>query len=242
MRALSCLLCVALFMLSSGCGREAPKGSPTVTDMPEAPRAGDSGRETVSLPHPRTKGGLSLEETLNRRQSWRVFQDRPLTLEEVGQLLWAAGGMKADAASGATRTAPSAGGIYPLHFFLVCGNVEGLPAGVYRYEPSAHALEALSSGDRRKELARAAMGQVMVAEAPASLVITADYEWVEARYGERGWRYAHLDAGCASQNLALQAVSLGLGTVVVGAFDDDAVGRIVGETGTPLVIMPVGRP
>ncbi|MGQ9704920.1 MAG: nitroreductase family protein [Actinomycetota bacterium] len=104
--------------------------------------------------------------------------------------------MKVDAVSGAMRTAPSAGGIYPLRFFLVCGEVEGLPPGVYLYEPSSHALKGVSSGDRGEELARAVLGQGLVAEAPASLVFSADYEAVEARYGERGARYAHLDAGC----------------------------------------------
>ncbi len=235
MRYAICLLLFFSLCLSFGC----EKSKPTPT---EASRNEGLEGEKISLPQPKTKGGFSLEEILNRRESRRAFQRRPLTLEEVGQLLWAAGGRKVDAVSGATRTAPSAGGIYPLNLFLVCGEVEGLSAGVYRYEPSTHVLEEVSSGDKREELAQAALGQRFVAEAPASLLILVDYDRAAARYGERALRYSHMDAGCVSQNAALQAESLGLGTVVVGAFDDMAVENIVGEGGTPLAILPVGRP
>jgi SagB-type dehydrogenase family enzyme len=165
-------------------------------------------------------------------------------LEEVGQLLWAAGGKTIDGITGATRAYPSAGGIYPLEIYLVAGNVVGLAQGIYRYEWKTHTLGFMKKGDFREELTRAAWGQRMVAHAPVSIIFTAVYPRTTRRYGERGRiRYVPMDVGGAGQNVHLQAEALGLGTVIIGAFSDEAVKEILGvKNEVPLYIMPVGRP
>jgi len=195
---------------------------------------------TIRLPEPRAAGPTSIEEALRRRRSLREFGRAGLTLAEVAQLLWAAQGRTS---ADGRRTAPSAGALYPLEILLVAGRVDGLAPGVYRYRPSDHALEQTIQGDRRKALAEAALGQDWAASAPALLVVAAVHERTGRKYGARADRYVAIEAGAAAQNVALQAVALGLGSVVVGAFDDAEVARLAGLAAgeRPLAILPVGR-
>ncbi len=197
----------------------------------------------IALPEPRQSSDASLEETIFNRKSTRSFSGEPLALAEAGQLLWAAAGKTVDGVTGATRAYPSAGGIYPLDVYLVAGDVEGLEPGVYLYDWRGHSLELLREGDHRRELTRACLGQGMITAAPASFVFAADAGRTRARYGERGAsRYVSMDVGGAGQNLHLQAEALGQGAVIVGAFDDDAVRRVLGGIDRePLYVMPAGR-
>ena len=184
----------------------------------------------------------SVAEALYRRVSQRSYSDDALTLEQAATLLWAAGGLNIDGETGPTRTSPSAGGTYPLDFYLVAGNVQDLSPGIYRYDYLNHRLIPVADEDRRVELAEAALGQQFIAEAPASIVFVAYFERSTGRYGERGERYVYMDTGYASQSLHLQAVELDLGTVAIGAFDDAEVSAVLETDGAPLKIMPVGSP
>lgn len=197
--------------------------------------------DRIALPTPRYDSATSVEQALLKRRSVREYGKQPLTLAELGQLLWAAQGIT-DLAG--FRTAPSAGALYPMEVYAVVGNVTGLTAGVYKYRPAAHALERTATGNRLAELSKAALGQAAVRDAPVVLVLAAVYERTTQKYGERGIRYVHMEAGHVSQNVYLQAVSLGLGTVTIGAFYDDEVKKVVGLTDNeqPLYLMPVGRP
>lgn len=202
--------------------------------MPQAPA-------TVSLPSPRLESGCSVERALHARRTIREFRDQAITLGELSQLLWAAQGVTSP---GGFRTAPSAGALYPLEVSLVVGNVEGLGAGIYRYAPETHQLTQAASGDVRSSLASAALRQDWFEASAAVLVFAAVEQRTTRKYGTRGIRYVHIEVGHAAQNVALQAVCLGLATAVVGAFDDARVGQLMklppGEQ--PLYLMPVGRP
>ena len=164
-----------------------------------------------------------------------------VVLAAAGQLLWAAQGVTSSAGE---RTAPSAGALYPLEVYLVAGSVDVLPAGVYRYRPQKHALRVHLAGDRRRELGEAALGQTAVSKAPAVLVVVALYARTARKYGVRAERYVHIEAGHVAQNVYLQAQVLGLGTVIVGAFEDDAVRSALElpQTESPLALLPVGTP
>jgi len=201
-----------------------------------------SGREadTLALPQPRRASQVSVEEALARRRSVRQYPDEPLTLAEVSQLLWAAQGITSERGY---RTAPSAGALYPLEVYVVAGNVADLPDGIYRYRSSVHGLIKVAEGDKRGDLCAAARGQASVRDAAAVIVFAAVYERTTAKYGERGIRYVHIEVGHAAQNVFLQAVALDLGAVVVGAFSDEAVKRVVNmnENEQPLYLMPVGK-
>jgi SagB-type dehydrogenase family enzyme len=194
----------------------------------------------IALPRPVRDGSLSVERALLGRRSVREFSATPLTTAEVGQLLWAAQGI-----SGAgLRTAPSAGATYPLEVVLVAGEIDGVPTGVYRYRSLDHSLALLARGDRRADVAAAALVQTWLAQAPALLLVSAVLERTAARYGRRARRYVDQEVGCAAENVALQAVALGLGTTMVGAFDDAGLARVIGlQPGEePLCLLPVGRP
>jgi SagB-type dehydrogenase family enzyme len=187
------------------------------------------------------RSASAFEANLRARRSVREFSSTPLSLATVGQLLWAAQGVTSAAGE---RTAPSAGALYPLEIYLVAGNVDGITPGVYRYTPRGHALRFHLGGDRRRELARAALGQSAIAGAAAILVIVAVYGRTSAKYGSRAKRYVHIEVGHVGQNVYLQAHSLGLGTVIIGAFADDRVHELLelpkGEV--PLALLPVGTP
>lgn len=195
----------------------------------------------VALPPPDTRGGLPLSQALASRRSVRRFGAQSLVLAAVSQLLWAAQGITA---AGGRRTAPSAGALYPIELHLVALRVEGLIAGAYRYLPASHALQGSDAEVTGTALQQAARGQTAVGAAAAVLVVTAVEARTAGKYGARAGRYIAFEAGAASQNLALQVAALGLGTVVIGAFDDAALTRLLrlpqGEQ--PIVLMPIGLP
>lgn len=186
------------------------------------------------LSPPRATGAMSLEQALATRRSNRAFASRPVSTGDVGQLCWAAQGITGGASG--QRTAPSAGALYPLEIYVV------LTRGVFRYEPGGHRLTLVRDGDRRDELARAALDQDVVRQAGVDMVITAVTERTRAKYGARAERYATLEAGHAAQNVLLQAAALGLAAVPVGAFDDAAVRGVVGASAEelPLYVVPIG--
>jgi SagB-type dehydrogenase family enzyme len=196
--------------------------------------------DSIKLPEPRCDSKVSLEKALLDRRSIRDYADGNLTLAELSQLLWAAQGLSDPAGY---RTAPSAGALYPLEVYVVAGKVASLPTGIYLYKPHGHELVKVVGGDKRPELATAALGQPALKQAPASLVVTAIYGRATQKYRERGIRYVHMEAGHAAQNVCLQAVALDLGAVVIGAFYDDDVKKVMALAGSeePLYLIPVGK-
>ncbi len=206
----------------------------------------------ISLPSPRLKGKVSLEETIARRRSVRRYRREPLDLSQLSQVLWSAQGITG---SGRLRAVPSAGATYPLEVFVVVGNSgvivrdleqppTELQAGVYHYEADSHSLNLHKAADVRPDLARASLDQEFIIYAPVDIVLCALYSRTSRRYGKRGERYVHMEVGHAGQNIHLQAVALGLATVEVGAFRDEEVREVLDleEQIKPLYIMPVGRP
>jgi SagB-type dehydrogenase family enzyme len=198
----------------------------------------------INLPEPNTEGDISLEEAIARRKSVRRFSPQPLSLSQLSQLLWAADGLRNP--SSRYRTVPSAGATYPLEIFVVCGwnGVEGLNAGVYRYDIPGHSLSLHVDGDARGELAAAALDQEFLLQAPVTVVVCAEYERTSLRYGGRAERYINFEVGHTGQNIYLQAAALGLGTVAVGAFYDEEVAKTLrlDSQFRPLYIMPIGKP
>ena len=118
-----------------------------------------------------------------------------------------------------------------------------LVPGVYKYNPRRHELIKVRDGDVRQELAEAALSQIWVQEGAIDIVIAAVYERTTKKYGDRGVRYVHMEAGHAAQNIYLQATTLNLGMVTVGAFHDDWVKEIMSmpKDEIPLYLIPVGR-
>lgn len=191
---------------------------------------------SIALQPPKQKGHMSVEEALAKRRSMREFSPLALNWQQIGQLLWAAQGITH---TEGFRTAPSAGALYPLEFYVIA------PSGFYHYRPQTHWLDRRSDQDLRPGLCRAALEQESILKASAVFVIAAVYQRTAQKYGKtRSIRYVHLEAGHAAQSLMLQAVSLGLGSVPVGAFDDEEVQALLslppGEE--PIYVIPVGVP
>lgn len=199
-----------------------------------------AGNGSIELPLPHTSGTISVEQALANRRSVREYVNIPLDIAGLSQLLWAAQGITDPAG---LRTAPSAGALYPLEVYIACGNVTGVSPGVYRYIPESHSLSPIIRRDVRDDLYRAALRQISIRDAPAVVVIAADYNRTTRKYGERGIRYVHMEAGHVSENIYLQAYALRLGTVAIGAFDDNGVRSVLGmpQNQTPLYLMPVGK-
>lgn len=219
---------VGIILLLAGC---SPSGAQSGE---ERPAPGE-----ILLPAPRATG-VTLEEALRQRRSVRQYSHDPLLLDELGTLLWACQGITDPRG---LRTAPSAGALYPLQVYVAVGRVRGLSPGIYHYLPENHSLCCLRPADVRRELSEAALRQSWVAEGTVVFVIAADYRRTTAKYGERGVRYVHMEAGHAAQNLLLQAAALGLAAVPVGAFDDDAARKVLGlpREQEVLYLIPAGR-
>lgn len=193
----------------------------------------------VSLPSPRKEGRVSVEAALSARRSIRAYTKQAITLEELGQLLWAAQGITGPDGK---RSAPSARHRYPLEVAVVAQNVEGLPGGAYRYTPATHSLERLAEVSGGRPLLADATSQAPVHAAPAVFVIAAAYERMGSGARDRTW--TDYEAGLASENLLLEAVALGLGGVVTGGVDAAAVKAAVKFPGDEqvIVVIPVGHP
>lgn len=194
----------------------------------------------INLPQPRFKSEISIEEALLKRRSVRHYRQEPLTIAEVSQLLWAGQGVTDERGF---RTAPSAGATYPLETYLVVNNVIELKKGIYKYSPDEHILTRIVDGDRSDELCIAALTQSSVSTAAINIVFSAIYKRTTKRYGERGEKYVHMEVGHAAENICLQAISLKCGTVVIGAFIDEAVKKIckMPDEEKPLYIISIGK-
>ncbi|MCK4532553.1 SagB/ThcOx family dehydrogenase [bacterium] len=194
--------------------------------------------EEIQLPQPKTRGKISLEESILKRHSVRDFSKRILSREQISQLLWAAYGEKHDAKTGATKTVPSAGAAYPMETYLVSSQ------GFFHYFPQNHKLVKLKNIDLRSSLSKAALRQGCVSSAGVNIVITCVYDRICGRYKKRGIKYAYIEAGHIAQNIHLQAVCLGLSSVAVGAFSDEAVQKVLDlpNDHIPVYIIPVGYP
>ncbi len=190
--------------------------------------------ERIALPPPGLDSGMPLAQALARRRSLRAFGPRALTPAELGQLLWAAQGVTKPREG--LRACPSAGALYPLVVYTA------IEQGLFRYAVDAHALERIAADDLRGDLAAAALDQREVAQAPCVLVLTAVTARTTRKYGERGIRYVHMEAGHAAQNVLLAATALGLAAYPVGAFDEARVAGLLrlGRGEAPVYIVPVG--
>jgi len=190
----------------------------------------------------RSRPGMLVSDAIKARRTVRRFSERPLTEDQVMKLIWAAQGIT-DRKRG-YRSVPSAGALYPLEIHAVIGQetVKSLDAGAYWHSPVREVIKRIVEDDLCVDLARASLNQMWMAQAPVSLVVSAVYARTMRKYGKRGIRYAHIEAGCACQNVFLMAAELGLAAGIVGAFEDAAVASLLNlpEGTTPLLVMPVG--
>lgn len=205
--------------------------------------------QSYMLPLPKFSSNIMLEKAIACRRSIRDYLDKPITVDALSMLLWAAQGITEF--NYGFRTCPSAGGTYPIEIYVVVGKdcvliEEGkyLPEGSYKYYCKTHSIKMVKGQDLRESLCKASLGQYWVRDARVNIVVCAVYDRTTGRYGDRGYRYVYMEDGHVGQNIYLMASALKLGTVAIGAFYNDEVRNVIGaqDNEDPLYVMPVGVP
>lgn len=199
----------------------------------------------IKLDHPKKENGIPLFQAINRRRSIRNFSNDPIEKAQLSLLLWASQGITKEYMDLELRATPSAGALYPVESYLVIHNVAEMEPGIYHYGVENHELEQLQRGDFRDDIARAALDQEIAYSANVVFIWTAVFQRSKWKYSQRAYRYVYLDAGHIAQNIALAAVSLGLGSCQIGALYDDEVNSLLnveGEEESVLYMTVVGHP
>ncbi len=199
---------------------------------------------TMALPKPLVAGRMFLEETIWKRRSTRNYLRRPTTKGNLSQILWAAQGISSG--EDGCRVVPSTAALYPLelHVSVRHGGVVGGEPGIYYRRPARHIVTVTHDGDYSAPLQLEAGGQDQAGEAAADMVMTDMAAKLVLRYGERSVQCVPQESGHAAQNVYLQSTALGLGIVVLEAFQEEKVCRLIGREldEKPLCIMPMGIP
>ncbi len=204
------------------------------------------GRETVALPEPRPVAGRSALEAIAT-----VTVDEPrggLDLAGLARLLaFGAGVARGRVFPGGDvfyfRTYACAGALYPVEVYVCCGDLDGLAAGVYHFDPLNTALVRLRRGDHRAHLVRATGVEPAMAAAPAALVLTGIPWRTTWKYTQRGYRHLFWDAGMILANLTALAAAARVPTRAVTGFADseiEALLRLDGRREFPLCLLSLG--
>ncbi len=200
--------------------------------MPDPYKNYDASCQKVRLPDPRPDRKADIWDVILKRRSVRQYASRrSMSLKELALLLWATQGITAESRQFQFRASPSAGGLYPIETYLMARKIRDLEPGVYHFRPQRFDLEFLKAGDWSADLANAALGQKIVADAQACFIWTAVVERSKWKYRQRAYRYIYLDAGHIAQNLYLAGTAAGMGVCGIGAFFDDQVNALVGVDG-----------
>jgi SagB-type dehydrogenase family enzyme len=203
----------------------------------------DSAPKTRLLPPASTETGVA--HIIRKRKSVRSFVAEPLSLEQLSQILLSGDGVTQVRGGVAHRAAPSGGAKYPIEIYVIAADVDSLLPGLYHFQVADSTLELLHEGDLSGDIHYAANLQDAVGASPATLILSARFARSTEKYADRGYRYTYIEAGAIFENIQLQAVELGLGTVPVGAFNDDAVNALLDIDGAheaAILIIPLGVP
>lgn len=188
--------------------------------------------QDIKLPQPNKNVKMSLMDALQKRASSRSFSDRPLSLQTLSQLLWAACGVNRPEEN--RITAPSAINAQDIKVYVVKED------GAYLYLPQDNALRKVSDKDLRSAVAGR---QEFATKAPVSLVMVSD----QTKFGNRSEGaklMGSIDSGYVSENICLACVALGLVTVPRMSMDKDILAKELGLADTDVLLLnnPVGYP
>lgn len=187
----------------------------------------------LSLPKDIEIEDIGLRQAIEKRTSVRNYSSEPLPIKELSYLLWCTQGVKEVVRDVVTfRTVPSAGARHALETYILVNNVKGLEKGLYRFLPIEHKLVEVDMGkDIADRVMRGCLDQPFVKTSAVTFIWTAVPYRMSWRYGQRGYRYLHLDAGHACQNLYLGAGSVGCGVCAIAAFLDEEINPVIGVDG-----------
>ena len=194
----------------------------------------DDDAPQIDLPAPDTldMGTHDLTAIIVQRQSRRRYVRHPLSLDELSYLLWTTQGIKSVLPHATLRTVPSAGARHAFETYLLVNRVEGLESGLYRFLAVQHKLAALNTDPNiTDKITAAALEQDQIIRSAVTFIWVAVTYRMTWRYGERGYRYLHLDAGHVCQNLYLAAEAIEGGVCALAAFEDEAMNALLGLDG-----------
>jgi len=196
------------------------------------------GLEIIDLPAPTAINlpGIELRQAIEQRQTRRDYSESALSLSELTYLLWCTQGVKTVTERPATlRTVPSAGARHAFETWLLINRVEGVEAGLYRYQALKHKLAHLPANqDIREQVTTACLNQKQVHDSAVTFIWVAVVKRMTWRYPARGYRYLFLDAGHVCQNLYLAAEQVGCGVCAIAAYDDDLINQAIQVDGKNL--------
>ncbi len=189
----------------------------------------------VELPGAREPLAGSLQEALLTRVSARSLAPLRISLAKAATILHSAYGVtrtnEGTLFPRPFRTVPSAGALYPLEIYFYSSNIDELPGGLYHYNPSRNSVHQLQERNLTAEIATALVSPELAYDASIIIFITAVFERVTFKYGERGYRFALLEAGHLAQNINLAVNGLGLGSLNIGGFFDRELDELLGLDG-----------
>lgn len=205
-------------------------------------------KQVIELPAPKdiNVDEISLRKAVEARKSIRKYSDLSLNITELSWLLWCVQGVKEVMGTRATlRTVPSAGARHAFETYILVNRVDGLQPGVYRFLATEHKIVPLNLAENIAEkITKATLDQSQVKKCNVTFLFVAVVERMKYRYGERGYRYLHIDAGHAGQNLYLAAENIGCGVCAIAAFEDEELNSILdldGEEHFVIYLLTVGK-
>ncbi|HXH87233.1 MAG TPA: SagB/ThcOx family dehydrogenase [Gaiellaceae bacterium] len=192
-----------------------------------------------ALPEPRWPT-TTLPQALRSRRSLPPAAGSRIDLADLATVLAATNGLSEHPGR---RHTPSGGALYPLELYAIAREVEGLPAGIYHFDPHTTGLEQLSPEiDDVEEC----LVDASTAEDSAAILVVSGVFWRSRfKYGLRGYRFALLEAGHAIQNAVLVATALELAALPVGGYYDARIESLLGIDGvneSALYLLALGRP
>ncbi|MBN1682479.1 SagB/ThcOx family dehydrogenase [Candidatus Bathyarchaeota archaeon] len=210
------------------------------------------GKKIIDLPDPKTlkHNLLDVCKAINQRRSVRTFSDEKISLSELSHLLWYTQGVKQPPKSDSfrissfrydLRTVPSAGARHCFETYILVNKVEKLTPGLYRFLAVKHQLQEMDlRADISENITQACLNQHFVRTSAVTFIWTTVAYRMTWRYGERGYRYMHLDAGHVCQNLYLSGEAINCGVCALAAFDDDLLNKILGLDGIEQFVIYIG--
>ncbi|HVY60386.1 MAG TPA: SagB family peptide dehydrogenase [Planctomycetota bacterium] len=202
---------------------------PALKSYPDAPR--------IELPRDLPPLDVSLETVLASRRTWRAFTGGEVALRRLSKLLLVSFGATGRAEAGEYgqllfKTSPSGGARHPTEAYVVALACEGVPAGLYHYDPAGHALEQLGLGDHRGDVIRWLANQYWFQGSAVVIFTTVVVRRLSFKYKHgRAYRVLLMDQGHLGQTFVLAATALGLGAWQTAAFHDTEVEAALGIDG-----------
>jgi SagB-type dehydrogenase family enzyme len=209
------------------------------------------GVNVVPLPDVQPTDGPSFEHVVVERRSVREFSGEALEQSEIAKLLYFGNGITGTLETSAhhtvqrVRAAPSAGALYPVELYALISAGADIGPGIYHYAVPDHALECLTLGDFTHALGKSTSYEAVFSKASITIILTIMFGRTRFKYGERGYRFALLEAGHIAQNILLTATALALGAVAIGGFIDDEINKMLDIDGVDeasIYLIPIGRP